>query len=148
MVDDFRALLQEFIRRFGLLADHRTPCGKPMPTSDAHALMCLRAAGDDGLPHTAIAARLALDKSTVSRVMARLAEAGHVAVAEGDDARTRPVRLTRKGLRVADDVDQRSQRRFAALLEGVPPARRDPVIRALRDLVAAMGALDRIEEED
>ena len=132
----------EFIRRFGLLAGDQTPCGKPLPTSDAHALMCLRAAGEEGLLQTALAARLGLDKSTVSRLVVRLTESGHVTAAVAADARARPIRLTRKGVRLASEIEDASQQRFAALLELVPARRRDPMIAALRDLVAAMDGLD------
>ena len=51
VTDEFRALMQEFVRQFGLLSADRTPCGKPLASSDAHALMVLLDAGEDrGMP--------------------------------------------------------------------------------------------------
>ena len=97
MVEDFRGLLQAFICRFGLLAGDQTPCGKPLPVSDAHALMCLLEAGEAGLLQTTLVTRLGIDKSTVSRVIARLSDRGLVAsVPSPADGRARPIRLTRK----------------------------------------------------
>jgi DNA-binding MarR family transcriptional regulator len=143
VIEDLRGLLLEFIRRFGLLAGDQTPCGIPLPTSDAHALMCLLEAGEQGLPQSTLVGRLGIDKSTASRLVARMSERGHVAsAASPDDGRARPVRLTRKGVRVARELEEASTRRFAALLEGIPARRRTNAIAALRDLVAA---LDRLQ---
>jgi DNA-binding MarR family transcriptional regulator len=139
VAEDFRAVMQEFIRRFGLLSADRTPCGKPLASSDAHALMLLLDAGDEGMLSSALAARLGVDKSTGSRLVARLAEAGHLAAAPStDDARAKPIRLTRKGLRVAMEVQVASKDRFARLLDHVAPRRRGDVVEAMRELVAAL----------
>jgi len=139
VTEDFRALMQEFVRRFGLLAADRTPCGKPFASSDAHALMVLLDAGEDGLLASVLASRLGIDKSTASRVVARLTEAGHItAAASTQDARARPIRLTKKGVRVATDVQLASRDRFARLLEHVAPRRRGDVVHALQELVAAL----------
>jgi DNA-binding MarR family transcriptional regulator len=143
VTDDFRALLQAFIRRFGLLAGDQTPCGKPLPPSDAHALMCLLESGEDGLPQNAIAARLGVDKSTASRLVSRLVERGHATDATSEDARARPIRLTRSGVRVAKEVETASRRRFGAVLEAIPARRRAEVVQALREIVAA---LDRVAD--
>jgi DNA-binding MarR family transcriptional regulator len=136
---EFRALLQEFIREFGLLAADRTPCGKPLASSDAHALMLLLEAGDDGLLSSALADRLGVDRSTTSRTAARLVDSGHVtASSSSDDGRARPLRLTAKGTRMAREVEQASRERFARLLNHLPPRRRAEVVDALKDLVAAL----------
>lgn len=139
VTDEFRGLMQEFIRRFGLLAADRTPCGKPLASSDAHALMLLLDAGEQGMLSSAVATRLGVDKSTASRVVARLTEAGHIAsAASTDDARAKPIRLTKKGLRVATEVQNASRDRFARLLEHVPSRRRADVVDALEELVSAL----------
>ena len=150
MPEDFRALMQELIRRFGLLAADRTPCGKPLASSDAHALMLLLDAGDDGLLSSALAARLGIDKSTGSRLVTRLTEAGHIAAAPStDDARAKPIRLTKKGVRVATEVQLASQERFARLLEHVAPRRRGDVVDALRELVSALEKMtSNLEEQE
>jgi DNA-binding MarR family transcriptional regulator len=148
MVEDFRGLLQEFIRRFGLLAGDQTPCGKPLPVSDAHALMCLLDAGEQGLLQTTLVARLGVDKSTASRMVARMSDRGHVAsLPSSEDGRARPIRLSKKGVRVAREIDEASTRRFAALLKSIPARRRIDVILALRDIVAALDRLDPDQEE-
>lgn len=132
--------MQELIRRFGLLSTDRTPCGKPLASSDAHALMVLLEAGEDGMLSSALAARLGVDKSTSSRITTRLTERGYLAPAPNatDDGRAKPSRLTRKGVRIAQDVDQASRARFADVLEHVPSRRRSDVVVALRDIVSAL----------
>jgi DNA-binding MarR family transcriptional regulator len=148
VADDFRALVQTFIRQFGLLAADRTPCGRPLATSDAHALMLLRGAGEDGVPQAVLAVSLGIDKSTASRLVARLIESGHLAVATATDGRVRPVRLTKKGLRLADEVDQSSQARFAALLEALPAARRTQIVQSFRDVNEALGRLKQTQDDE
>jgi DNA-binding MarR family transcriptional regulator len=139
VTDEFRALMQVFVRQFGLLSADRTPCGKPLASSDAHALMVLLDAGEDGMLSSSLAARLGIDKSTASRLTARLTERGYLAPAPStDDGRARPACLTRKGVRVAREVDQASRARFADVLEHVPARRRGEVIAALRDIVSAL----------
>ncbi len=131
--------MQVFVRQFGLLSADRTPCGKPLASSDAHALMVLLDAGEDGMLSSSLAARLGIDKSTASRLTARLTERGYLAPAPStDDGRARPACLTRKGVRVAREVDQASRARFADVLEHVPARRRGEVIAALRDIVSAL----------
>jgi DNA-binding MarR family transcriptional regulator len=139
VTEDFRALLQEFIRGFGLLAANRTPCGKPLASSDAHALMLLLEAGDDGMLPSALATKLGVDKSTASRTAARLTEGGHITAGpSSSDGRARPIRLTKKGTRVAQEVEAASRDRFAQLLKQLPPRRRTDVVEALRELVTAL----------
>ncbi|MEO8704901.1 MAG: MarR family winged helix-turn-helix transcriptional regulator [Kofleriaceae bacterium] len=138
MSDEFRTLVQEFVRRFGLLSADTTPCGKPFASSDAHALMLLLDAGEAGLLSSALGAQLGIDKSTASRVTARLGERELLEPAPADDARARPIRLTRKGVRLAREVQESSRARFADVLARVPARRRTHVVAALRDLVAAL----------
>ena len=146
MVEAFRGLVQDFVRRFGLLAGDQTPCGKPLPASDAHALMCLLEAGEPGLQQSALVAQLGIDKSTASRLVARLSDRGHVTSAQTPgDGRARPIRLTRKGVRIAREINDASTRRFAALLKNVPARRRSDVILALRDIVTAIDGINSDE---
>jgi DNA-binding MarR family transcriptional regulator len=142
VTNEFRALMQEFVRRFGLLSADCTPCGKPLASSDAHALMLLLEAADNDMLSSVLAARLGIDKSTASRVTARLTERGYLTPAPAaDDGRARPARLTKKGVRVAREVEEASRARFADILERVPATRRRAVVNALRDIVSALEAI-------
>jgi DNA-binding MarR family transcriptional regulator len=149
VADEFRTLLQGFIRRFGLLAGDQTPCGKPLPPSDAHALMLLLDAGAAGLLQGAIARQLGIDKSTASRLVARLTDRGHVEdAAQQADGRARPLRLTRAGVRVATEIDRASRQRFDQVLERIPRRRRRDVVQGLREIVTALEAIDGDDQGD
>jgi DNA-binding MarR family transcriptional regulator len=140
--EEFRALFQELIRKFGLLAADRTPCGKPLASSDAHALMLLREIGEAGMMPSTLAAKLGVDKSTATRTAARLVDSGHIeSIVRDDDGRARPIRLTKKGARMAEEVEHASRDRFSQLLKRVPAQRRAAVVESMRDLVTALDAL-------
>ena len=127
--DEFRALLQAFIRRFGLLSPDRTPCGKDLAPSDAHALMILLGAGAAGSPRPGSPASSASTRAPRAGWSRRLIAAGRAerAPAAGD-GRQKPVRLTARGARLAREIDHASADRFAALLASVPRGRRPGVV--------------------
>jgi DNA-binding MarR family transcriptional regulator len=126
--------LVRFVRAFGLLSQERTPCGQPMAPSDAHALTEI---ADGGRTQRELVDRLHLDRSSVSRLVDRLAARGWVERATGPDRRTVRLLPTAAGRRVAADVANARAKRFAALLEAVPADRRDEVLDAIRLLTVA-----------
>ena len=135
--DDAARLQHElvgFVRAFGLLSQERTPCGQPMAPSDAHALTEI---ADGGRTQRELVDRLHLDRSSVSRLVDRLAARGWVERANGPDRRTVRLLPTSAGRRVAADVAGARAKRFAALLEAVPVDRRDEVLDAIRLLTVA-----------
>ncbi len=138
-VDDLRRVTQRFFRRFGALASDTTPCGKPLSVAHAHALMVLLTQGE--LTQQALGHELGIDKSNVARVCARMVREGHVKQRPSErDGRSRLVRLTSRGARLAQEVDAASRARFGALLDGIPKSRRADVIGALQHLVDALDA--------
>jgi len=135
-----RSAVQELIRRFGLLAESSTPCGHPLATSHAHALMLLLDAGPAGAHQAELGRQLGIDKSNASRLVRQLAAHGRVTVrsAPDEDARIKRVRLTAKGARLAADVEQSSRRRFAAVYDAIPPRQRRAVLDGLTQLTRAL----------
>lgn len=135
-----RSSVQTFVRRFGLLLADQTPCGQPLPTSHAHALMLLLAAGRP-VRQNELGAGLGIDKSNVARLCAQMEEKRHVKQeADADDRRARRVTLTAKGQRVGRDVKEASERRFEELLSRIPPAQRPAVFEGLAALNEALVA--------
>lgn len=124
-----------FVRAFGLLSSEQTPCGQPMAPSDAHALSELVSEG--GLTQRELVDQLHLDRSSVSRLVDRLVARGWVERASGPDRRTVRLLPTPAGRRVAAEIAGARTKRFAALLDAVPPDRRDAVLDAIRLLTAA-----------
>jgi DNA-binding MarR family transcriptional regulator len=130
----------ELVRAFGLHRPEETPCGKPVSVSEAHALMEL--ARTDRLSQNDLAARLLLEKSTVSRLVGGLAARAWVA-RERDPVDGRAVRLalTERGARAAAEIGEARRRKFDCVLERIPEEERPAVLQALAVLTEAMRAV-------
>jgi len=139
--DDVGRELQDrltgFIRSFGLHQPDRTPCGQPIPVSEAHALSELLQHGT--LTQLELGRRLRLEKSTVSRLVGQLSNRGWVErVTNPDDARSVQVTLTADGRTAASNLAAARTAKFARLLDAIPESERDSVLRALRTLTEAL----------
>ena len=118
-LDDHARALRDALRRLlvahGALNEARRPCGTPLTTSHAWALLELRDAGP--MTTTALAERLSIDRTNVSRLCARLESDGEVErIPHPHDGRARLVKLTDEGERLAATVDQTSTDHFALVL--------------------------------
>jgi len=133
-----QARIQEFIRQFGLLDQEHTPCGRSLPTSQAHALQILGHIGT--ATQRELAARLNLDESTVSRLVDQLVRLGWVdrAIDEHNRRQSR-LALTAEGRAVLDDIRAASMAKFRRIRERIPPDQWDQVLDALDVLIAAIG---------
>lgn len=127
------------VRAFGLHRPAETPCGRPVPVSEAHALMEL--AGGQALAQGELAARLRLEKSTVSRLVGQLVAQGWVERRrDTSDGRALRLELTTAGRKAARELAAARRRKFARLLERIPEEERESVQHALEVLVEAMDA--------
>jgi len=72
--DDLQTRLVAFVRAFGLHRPDETPCGAPVPVSEAHALAVLAQLGP--LTQSQLVRHLALRKSTVSRLVDQIVARG------------------------------------------------------------------------
>jgi DNA-binding MarR family transcriptional regulator len=135
--------ISAFVRAFGLHQPDRTPCGEPVPVSEAHAVGELDR--DGPMPQSELAHRLRLEKSTVSRLVANLIARGWVRRDKRPgDGRVVWLQLTGAGSRAAGELAVARAARFAELLRNIPADRRVTVIDALNLLVdAAAGPADR-----
>ena len=125
-----------FVRAFGLHRPDETPCGAPVPISEAHALDLLDEHG--ALTQTDLAHRLGLTKSTVSRLVDQLERRGWAQRQVGDgDGRQRLVGLTAEGTKAAGEIGGRRRERMRRLLEQLPEDDRPAVLAALDALVTA-----------
>ena len=125
------------VRAFGLHQPDRTPCGQPVAVSEAHALMELTR--EAPLSPTELAARLRLEKSTVSRLVTRLEERGWLR-REPDprDGRALRLRLTRAGQQASERLAAARAEKFARVFAEIPRAEQEAVLSALEVLVRAM----------
>ncbi|MGI5132079.1 MarR family winged helix-turn-helix transcriptional regulator [Pseudonocardia sp. CA-107938] len=104
-------------------------------------LATLRASGAPyRLRPTDLAARLLLTSGGTSNVLRRLTDSGLVERdADPSDARSSWVRLSKRGIEVAEDAVRAASTAQAALLRGVPADAVDAAVDALRRMLVALG---------
>ncbi|MEU8285417.1 MarR family winged helix-turn-helix transcriptional regulator [Micromonospora sp. NPDC048905] len=135
-VDAAQDALLRFIRNFGLHQPDRTPCGQPLPVSEAHAMVEI--ARETGIRQTELARRLRLEKSTVSRLVTNLVNRGWVRRETADsDGRGVVLLLTEAGITAAARQADARRHRLTALLARVPDDQHAAVVRALQTLAEA-----------
>ncbi|MFI6737264.1 MarR family winged helix-turn-helix transcriptional regulator [Nonomuraea sp. NPDC050451] len=126
-----------FVRAFGLHQPDQTPCGQPIPVSEAHALGEL--ARDGALRQSDLAHRLRLEKSSTSRLVTQLINRGWAERTPApDDGRGVLVQLTPQGANAAEQLAKARAKRFTAILDRVPEGERADVLRALTILTEAI----------
>jgi DNA-binding MarR family transcriptional regulator len=134
--DAFQRSVVAFVRAFGLHRPDETPCGAPVPVSEAHAIAVLADHGP--LDQTDLVHHLGLGKSTVSRLVDQVVTRGWARRRPGrHDARRRLVELTPAGADAARTLARNRATRMARLLDRIPPADRPAVLAALATLAEA-----------
>lgn len=135
-VDAAQEALMRFVRDFGLHQPDRTPCGQPLPVSEAHAMVEI--ARDGRMRQVELARRLRLEKSTVSRLVTNLVGRGWVRRdTADDDGRGVLLVLTDAGRQAAARQAEARRDRLTTLLERIPDDQRGAVVRALQTLAEA-----------
>ena len=128
--------LMRFVRNFGLHQPDRTPCGQPLPVSEAYAMAEIGREGQ--LRQVELARRLRLEKSTVSRLVANLAARGWVhRHTPSGDGRGVLLELTDAGVTAAARQADARRDRFTTLLARIPDDQRAAVVHALQTLAEA-----------
>jgi DNA-binding MarR family transcriptional regulator len=140
--------LRDAVRRLvvahGALEEMRRPCGTEMSISHAYALLELQQ-HEGPITVSALAERLAIDRTNVSRLCARMEELGElVREVHPEDKRAVALRLTARGRKAAGNVDAASARHFDRLARRLD-GRASRIARALEQLSQAM--VSRGDEE-
>lgn len=122
------------VRALGLHRPDRTPCGQPVAVAEAHALLEL--SREPGLSQNGLAARLGLEKSTVSRIVTLLERRGWVErTRDKSDTRIVHVHLTRDGRDAAASLAASRRTKFAKVFAAIPSSERNDVVSALGVLI-------------
>ncbi len=133
----FQEQIVAFVRAFGLHQPDQTPCGQPMSVAEAHALTEL--ARDAPSSQKDLAARLGLEKSTVSRLVCHLEDRGWIERRRSAlDGRALNVVLTDSGRNIAAAVAAARAQKMERVLRAIPETQRPAVIAALGTLVEAI----------
>jgi len=118
------------IRALGLHRPDQTPCGAPISVGEAQALFEL--ARDPGISQNELAARLHLEKSTVSRLAKMLEERGWLdRLTDKGDTRLRRLWLTAAGSKAVQRLSASRRARFGKVFNAIPAHKRDAVLASL-----------------
>lgn len=145
---EVRAALIAFVRDFGLLSRDKTPCGKDLPISHAHALMYLFTVSEP-VSQRALCSQLGIDKSNVARLCSKLEQDGHlVQAADPEDGRAVRISLTSKGRVLALQLERSSRARFERVLSELPASTHRRVLDALHELTAAVRRVNTSRDDE
>lgn len=140
-----RAAIRVLERELALdLRSQTSCCG--VTTAQCHLLLEIDRRG----PSTGgeLAQALSLDKSTLSRTLDGLAEAGLVARApHPEDGRAQRVTLTAAGHGAVERIDVTCDADYRTLLDGVATRRRAPLVAAAEELAEAMRQARQVRGE-
>jgi DNA-binding MarR family transcriptional regulator/ribosomal protein S18 acetylase RimI-like enzyme len=135
LIEKVRRFGRFYTRHVGALAEGLLESSHPLP--EARVLFEL---GQGPVAASTLAARLDMDAGYLSRLLARLAEAGLVAaVADAHDARRKPLHLTEAGRARFTALDAASQAQVAAWLGKLPPGAPDRVTGAMGEIESWLG---------
>jgi DNA-binding MarR family transcriptional regulator len=124
----------QLVRSLGLHQPDQTPCGQPISVAEAHTL--LEVGREPGITQNGLAARLHLEKSTVSRVAAILERRGWIRrERDAVDARFVRLELTQRGIKANARIAQARREHFDRIFEAIPVAARASVIDSLAVLL-------------
>jgi DNA-binding MarR family transcriptional regulator len=133
-----RAAIRVLERELGLDLQSQTACCGVTPPQ-CHVLLELDRRGP--LTASDLAEAMGLDKSTLSRTLSGLTEAGQVVRSEDPaDRRALRVSLTARGRRTVQSIDGECDGSYRALLLRLPEERRQDVLEAAELLGVAMRA--------
>jgi DNA-binding MarR family transcriptional regulator len=121
----------------------RSLAASPVPVTLPQYRVLVTMAEDGPTRAAALAVRLGVDGSTVTRMCDRLLRDGLIVRrADRSDRRAVKVALSATGSAVVEAVRARRREEFASLLRAIPPEHRAGVVAALREIDVASGASD------
>ena len=132
-----RELLRVLVRHLGLLEKSEAGCCG-ITLSQCHAQVEIGRRGSMNLND--LADLMEVDKSTMSRTINALVEAGMVTRAlDNIDRRYVVIQLTQDGQRFFENTETSMERYYQTILNRIPADKRDGVIESLTLLTSAIG---------
>lgn len=137
LVEPIRDASRRLVRELGFMRD--TLAGTGLPPSAVHALIEIGRHGT--LSSAALCDTLQLDKSSVSRMVRKLVQAGEVAMsATASDRRSRPLSLTCQGRATLAAIHRLARRQVEAALRRLPHDGRQAVSTGIDAYASALAA--------
>uniref|UniRef100_UPI0035A1347A MarR family winged helix-turn-helix transcriptional regulator n=1 Tax=Delftia acidovorans TaxID=80866 RepID=UPI0035A1347A len=128
LVDGIRAASRQMVRELGFM--QATLADTDYPPSAVHAILEIGAQGRMAASQLALV--LGLEKSSVSRMVRKLVEAGELKeAADGEDGRVKQLALTAKGRRTLAALEAFGRQQVTAALVRMQPPQQQAVSRGL-----------------
>jgi DNA-binding MarR family transcriptional regulator len=144
---DAQDQLLALVREFGVHRTDPTSGGEPVSMSEHQALMEL-SSGEE-LSQTALAVRLRLEKSTISRLAVQMEGRGWLERnRDTADARLVRLRLTSRGRALARDLSAIRASKLQGMLSAIPEADRESVLQALKVVIRALNRSPLRDEDE
>jgi DNA-binding MarR family transcriptional regulator len=137
LVDGIRSASRLMVRELGFM--QATLAATDYPPSAVHALLEIGA--QQRMAASQLAQALGLEKSSVSRMVRKLVEAGELKeAADGEDGRVKQLALTAKGRRTLAAIEAFGRRQVTAALDRMQPPQQQAVSRGLALYAQALQA--------
>ncbi|MCO6416954.1 MarR family transcriptional regulator [Siccirubricoccus sp. KC 17139] len=144
-IPPIRDASRRLVRELGFLRP--TLAGTELPASAVHALVEIGRAGP--LRAAELAERLVLEKSSISRMLAKLVASGELAETPSpEDGRAKLLSLTQRGRATLARIDAFAEAQVAAALRRMPPAAAASLAEGLAAYAAALAACRREREKE
>ena len=141
-IGPIRDASRRLVRELGFMRS--TLAGTDLPPSAVHALVEI--GGRGSMTAGELCDVLILEKSSVSRMVRKLIEAGELTEgASSKDGRTKPLSLTPQGRKTLNRIDSFARHQVAAALEKMSPETRRSLAEGMASYARALEAC-RIEE--
>lgn len=137
LIDDIRASSRRMVRELGFL--HTTLAATDYQASAVHAL--LEIGNRKAMTAAQLGEVLGLEKSSVSRMVRKLIDAGELQEkTSSDDGRAKLLSLTAKGRKTCTAIQTYARRQVSAALDHLPPEQRSIVSQGLSHYAHALEA--------
>lgn len=131
-----RELTRTLVRSLGVLEKSEVSCCG-ITVSQCHAIVEI--GRKQGITLNELAELLSLDKSTMSRTINNLVEAGHVErELHPEDRRFITLQLTQGGLKIFEEIEGGMEAYFSNIFASIPQEKRSIVIESLELLIDAV----------
>jgi DNA-binding MarR family transcriptional regulator/ribosomal protein S18 acetylase RimI-like enzyme len=136
LVTAVRSASRTMVRELGFMRP--TLAATDYPPSAVHSLLELQAHGS--LTAAQLVGLLGLEKSSVSRMLAKLEAAGEIEPGTASDARAKPLCLTARGHNTVAAIQAYGQQQVQAALHHLSPAQQQTVAQGLSTYARALQA--------
>ncbi|WP_085933420.1 helix-turn-helix domain-containing GNAT family N-acetyltransferase [Enhydrobacter aerosaccus] len=144
-IERLRDASRQLVRELGFMRS--SLAGTDLPPSAVHALIEID--GREGITAKELAERLRLEKSSVSRMLRKLIEAGEVAEEQGEqDGRTKSLVLTYSGRKLVGKIHSFARAQVKDALERLQPEEHRIVVDGISLYAHALGAEAPAKHDD